>query len=138
MIELERVERSLLRPVWPAVRTRLECLLAETPQHWMTEDVFGELMGNRASLYWVLVDGAREGFMVARARSEFDSVVLFVWILDVTPHAIPGGFHDAMLTPLDELAKSVGARIIRHESTRNGWGAKGMFELKCSVYEREV
>jgi hypothetical protein len=138
MIELELVTRALLRGVWPAVRGRIEQMLAAEPQRWIAEDVFVELMSNSASLYWVLVGGVRQGFMVARARMEYDTPVLFVWLLDVAPHTIVGGFHDAMLEPLDALAKSIGAKVIRHESTRAGWAAKGMFDLKLHVYEREV
>jgi hypothetical protein len=134
VITFVQVTRLGVRDVWPSVAQGLDALYLEHKGPWMPEDVYAELMFAKVTLYLMKKDDVTKGFFIARANADFDGVVLFIWIMWAEPHIFS---FEEVLPELDQLARSVGARRIRHESPREGWAKKG-FDLTLHIFEREV
>lgn len=105
----------------------------------MPEDIWLALQSKAAFLYMLEENGDPIGFFVFKNHYDVDGPVLFVWVLHTAPDAV-GTIERAMeiMVEVEKLAKSVGAKRIRHHSPRSGWVFADMFELKMHIYEREV
>ena len=124
---------------WPFVRAGCEKVLAKTNDRWIPEDVYMELRSNSAFLYIIEHESDEVGFIVVRRVMDPDGPALFVWIM----YTIPGLMKESenwkmVIAGLDELARSIGAKRIRHYSSRSGFEEHGAFTLKMHIYEREV
>ena len=136
---LSPVDPKTIAGAWPFVRAGCEKVLAKTNDRWIPEDVYMELRSGTAFLY-MIEDGADEiGFLVVRRVMDPDGPVLFVWIIYTEPGAlIESDKWKLVMAEVDGLARSIGAKRIRHYSSRSGFEEIGGFILKMHIYEREV
>ena len=130
---LTEIHPSKVREVWPVVREGLEAVLARRKHRWIPEDVFLALNTGQAFLYMI----ADRGFIIAKSFADDDGLALFIWVLYARPGTLKE-CRDEVLSDLENLARRIGAKRIRHYSSRKGWEAHDMFKLQQYIYEREV
>jgi hypothetical protein len=126
------IHASKVREVWPVVKEGLEAVLKRFKHRWIPEDVFTALVTGQAFLYMI----ADHGFIIAKNYLDADGLALFIWVIYAKPGTLKA-HREEILLDLDVLARRIGAKRIRHYSSRRGWG-RDMFEQKQYIYEREV
>lgn len=138
-MNLTALDPMKLASAWPFVRAGCERVIAKTNDRWLPEDVYMELRSGSAFLYMLEHDADEVGFIVVRRVMDPDGPVLFVWILYTEPGLMKESHNwKLVLAEVDELARSIGAKRIRHYSSRSGFEELGAFTLKMHIYEREV
>lgn len=130
---LTEIHASKVREVWPVVKEGLEAMLKRYKVRWIPEDIFLACVTGQAFLYMI----KDVGFLVAKNFVDPDGLALFVWVIYGKPGALKA-HRVELLADLDELARKIGAKRIKHYSQRRGWSGMNMFELKQYIYEREV
>ena len=139
MIALSAIPATAIRDVWPLVKPGLDKMLEQYKDRWIPEDVYLALSTGAAFLYLIDIEQETHGFMVLKNFADTDGLALFVWVIYADPQMLKQeDRYEEILSQLDELARKVGAKRIRHYSHRGGWTAKKMFKLKMHIYEREV
>lgn len=136
---------TLLRPIapdevprlWDWVREGLMYVLAKGKEKWLPEDVYMALRTGAAVLYAIEKEAEDLGFLVLQRLTEPDGVTLFVWAGWTQPMALLRN-RDDVAEALDALARSAGAKRIRHHSARDGWEFADYFRVTHKVFEREV
>lgn len=98
-----------------------------------------ELRSGSAYLYMIENDGDEIGFIVVRRVMDNDGPVLFVWVIYTESGSMKENDNwKLVMAEVDGLARSIGAKRIRHYSSRSGFEELGAFTLKMHIYEREV
>ena len=136
MIAYRAVPPSGLRAIWPWVRVGLDKVGEKCRDDWWSEDIWASLRVGTSTLYVYDEDGEDVGFAVMQKQAGIDGPVLFVWACWFEPRRYLkrlGGW----LEILDETARSIGAREVRHHSSRMGWIGAG-FEQHTVVWRRVV
>jgi hypothetical protein len=124
------------RQRWEWLRAGLKhCLAKVGGDRWLPEDVYAELKGGTAFCYVVDHDGSTPAFLIVQRNVDLDGVALFVWVMWAEPHVLTQHMN-AVMGELGKLARSIGARRIRHESPRKGWGK--FFVAMRTIYEQEL
>jgi len=117
---------------WPEIREEVATI--ETPDGLIPEDVYGACRQSNATLFFLLVDGTRIGFMVVRGFG----TDMHIWQL----YAKIGYDVLRMFRPeLMELARMANAKKITYGSTRQGWNkvaAQHGFKVRMVIYEAPV
>lgn len=131
------VAPEALHDTWPWVRDGLLEVIKRGKERWIPEDVYAALRNATAHLYLVQRNAEEMGFLVLQKLAGLDGTTLFVWAGWCEPRAFIEARQE-VLAALDDLARAVGAKRIRHHSTRDGWEWAGNFRLAHKVYEREV
>jgi len=138
-VNLVPLDPKKLASAWPFVRAGCEKVLAKTDDRWIPEDVYMEVRSGTAFLYMIEHDSDEVGFIVVRRVMDTDGPVLFVWIIYTEPGAMKENDNwKLVMAEVDGLARSIGAKRIRHYSSRSGFEEIGAFTLKMHIYEREV
>jgi len=116
---------------WNAVRCGIESILDKTEEPFIPEDVYASVKTGASHLY--LVDN---GFVVLQniKESYTNEPVLFVWLAYNTGDE---DITDDVLTELQKVAKSIGAKAVQWISPRR-WTRKVGATLKSYNYELKV
>lgn len=125
--------------MWTWVRHGLEKVSEKCAEPLMPEDVWASLKVGGATLY-VYYDSESErniGFAVMQRQAGMDGPMLFVWASWFEPMKYRR-FSKELLAHLDDAARSIGAKEIRHHSNRIGWGHGGDFVQHSIIWRREV
>jgi hypothetical protein len=103
----------------------------------MPEDVYANLVGNKATLFVFFVANEPQGFSVCEVCSDAGGKYLNVWLLHFVGHADAN--RNELLHWIDTLAKSAGCASARFTSPR-AWAKllAGAFKEKAVIYERKV
>ena len=128
---LKPVTQAQLRDVWPWVKAGLEATIKKCNDDYLAEDVYVSLRQSVSYLYTI----EDKGFVILQRHVDPDGPVLFVWCLHA-PGFMPRA--DEIMADIDELARSIGATLIRHHSPRGAWERIGYFKPKSVVYERRI
>jgi hypothetical protein len=124
------------RQRWAWIRAGLEhCLAKVGGDRWLPEDVYGELKAGTAYCYVVDHDGATPAFLIVQKHHDQDGPALFVWVMWAEAFVLTRHM-DAVMAELGKLARGIGAKRIRHESPRKGWGK--FFVSQRTIYEQEI
>jgi hypothetical protein len=138
-MNLVALDPKKIASAWPFVRAGCEKVLAKTNDRWIPEDVYMEVRSGSAFLYMIEHESDEIGFIVVRRVMDPDGPVLFVWIMWTEPGLMAESSNwKAVIAELDALARSIGAKRIRHYSSRSGFEEHGAFTLKMHIYERET
>ena len=138
-VNLTPIDPKKISATWSFIRRGCEKVLEKTNDRWMPEDVYMELRSGTAFLYMLEQDGDELGFLVVRRVMDPDGPVLFVWIMYTEPGLMREDDNWKMvMSEVDALARSIGAKRICHYSSRSGFEKHGAFTLKMHIYEREV
>jgi hypothetical protein len=139
-----RAQVIALRPLpWLDARARWEWLRAGLEhvrrkvggERWLPEDIYGELKAGTAFCYVVELGSTTPAFLIVQRQVDLDGIALFVWVMWAEPHVLTQHMA-AVMAELNQLARSIGARRLRHESPRKGWGR--FFIAQRTVYEQEL
>tara|TARA_R100001086_G_C11847201_1_gene260463 strand:- start:5805 stop:6221 length:417 start_codon:yes stop_codon:yes gene_type:complete len=110
-----------LRTHWHYVRPRLEIVLKKSPESWIPEDIYADiLMGS--SMLWLMIENGNEtllplGFIVGQKQTDD---TFFLW----------AGFCEPKIADeikwhlIEEATKASGCNKIAFESWRRGWETK--------------
>jgi hypothetical protein len=124
------------RQRWAWIRAGLQATLDKVGnERWLPEDIYAELRGGTAHCYVVEHAGKTPAFLVVQRQTDLDGIALFVWVMWAEAHVLTAHM-DAVMDQLHQLARSIGARRIRHESPRRGWGK--FFVAQRTIYEQEL
>lgn len=139
MIELRARTTQQVREEWGWIRNGLLTIIERTRESWLPEDVWQSLQGGHSFLWVVHKDGDDVGFLVLRKHDDFSGPVLFIWCCWFEPGAMRDCVAD-VVARLDEIAARIGAKKVRFESPRNGWGGflAEQFAAVNTIYERIV
>jgi hypothetical protein len=120
--------------MWGWIREGLMRIQRKTSPDWIPEDVWTDLMAGTAVCRVYRDDiGDDIGFVILQRMDYKHGSSLFVWCMagDLV------GVKNNILTDLEAVARSVGAKTIMAKSPRKGYARIG-FKVKEIVYEREV
>ena len=138
-MKLTAIDPTKIVAAWPFVRFGCEKVLEKTNDRWIPEDVYMELRSASAFLYMIENEGDEVGFLVVRRVADPDGPALFVWIIYTEPGTMKKDENwKLVMAEVDSLARGIGAKRIRHYSSRSGFEGIGAFTLKMHIYEREV
>lgn len=117
---------------WPEIRE--EVARIEAPDGFIPEDVYAMCKTNQATLFFLMIDEKRVGWMVCRLMLPD----LHIWQV----HADNG--YDVLHVFRDDLmnlARQAGASMLTYGSTRKAWakvaGDHG-FKMRMIVYEAQL
>lgn len=126
------VQPAQLSEIWPQIREEVAAI--ECPDDFIPEDVFFHCKSNQATLFLLIVDGKRIGWMVLRQMG----TCLHIWQL----HAENG--YDVMSQFRDELmevARRAGCVKLTYGSSRKAWqkvAPSHGFKMQIVVWECPV
>lgn len=132
MKQVLAVAPNQLSEVWPQIRK--EVMEIETPDDMIAEDVFLHCKTGQASLFLLMVDGKRVGWMVLRQMGN----AIHIW----QAHGQNG--YDILTQFRDELmgiARGANAVKLTYGSSRAAWqkvAAKHGFKMQIVIYECPV
>jgi hypothetical protein len=121
-----------LREIW--LQIRAEVATVEAPEGLLPEDVYASCRSAEATLFLLMVDGQRIGWMVLR-KLGYD---LHVWLLYAKPGYDPLALFEQEMM---EMARRADTRKITFGSARRGWekyALKHGCRVRMVVYERDV
>lgn len=113
---LKLVPINEIKDYWPEIKGGLDNLLLKAPDLWIPEDVYTELMLNKASLY-IAGDDELLGFTILNTTIQYNILMLNIWI------AVSFSEPENTLFATDEvknIAESIGAKYITFSSNRKG------------------
>lgn len=130
---LRHVSTAEFRPHWPRVKIGLERILADDKLccDWIAEDVYADLRDGQAFLSLV----GDEGFIVWQRYAGTDRRgMLFILACEGTGML---KHYPAVYAELEDMARKVNTKVIRHISMRKGW-ERNFWKLTGYVYEHKV
>jgi hypothetical protein len=113
---LKLVPINEIKDYWPEIKKGLDNLLLKAPDLWIPEDVYTELMLNKASLY-IAEDTELLGFTILNTTMQYNMLMLNVWI------AVSFSEPENTLFAINEvkkIAESINAKYITFSSSRKG------------------
>lgn len=128
---LKPVAPHELRGVWSWIKAGLEETIEKCGEDYLAEDVYVSIRGGVSFLYTI----EDKGFVILQKHTDPHGPVLFVWCIwgvGMMPQA------DQIMAELDELARGIGARLLRHHSPLKAWTRLGYFKPVSTVYERKL
>lgn len=134
---LRQIPADGLRDVWVWVRNGLLHCAGRCGERWMPEDVFVSLKSGHAHLFAIEWHGDEVGFCVLQQHVDVDGPALFVWALWTEPGSGVAA-QDAIERALEGKAREIGAKRIRMQSPRKGWGRQEFWRPVSVTYEHEV
>jgi hypothetical protein len=111
-MKFQHVPVSDLRGVWPCVRSNLLHILDKSPEDWIPEDVYTEIVTTRSLLFMAMENGHPVGGAVVRPQGK----TLLTW-------AAWGvhGLRDDAMSGLREIARNLQCTELMFETKRRGW-----------------
>lgn len=119
MIEKLFIPPKDLRTHWDYVRPRLEIVLEKSPEQWIPEDIYADILSG-SSLLWLMV--IKEvlpplGFIVGQKQTDG---TFFLW----AGYCEPNVDDKKKWNLIEEATLAVGCNKIAFESWRRGWERK--------------
>ena len=134
---LRAIPPQRLSEEWGWVRNGLIACVEKAGGRYMPEDVYAAIKLGASFLFAVEWRGDDIGFVVLEQQRDPDGLVLFVFAAWFEPGAgldCEAEFVDA----LSAKAQEIGARRLRMQSTRKGWGRRKFFRPVATIYEVEL
>ena len=122
--------------IWPHLEASLQRVKDKTGDRWSTNFVLSKIQSGNAGLFRFHDRGTHIAYAVVERYDQGEKPWMNVWILEGD---IGAPRARDVVQCLDELAKSVGAKVWRFTG-RKGWG-KALGEMVkpiATVYEREI
>ena len=118
---------------WEFVKEGLQRIHDRSTDRWLAEDIYWMLKGNQYSLH--IVDD-NKGFVILQSVKGWDGLEVFVFCAYIVPgHDV----MDAAFAEVQEMARSVGAKRVRFQSMRKGWGKRAeQLGYKAGYQEYEL
>lgn len=123
--------------LWPWINNGIQHCVQKGGGHYGPAEVMLMLARQDAGLYVLEYDGDDIGFAVLRSEHDPDGHVMFVFALWTEPGE-GKRFERQIYDELEALARSTGARRIRMQSKRRGYGRLPFFHPVGTVYEWEL
>tara|TARA_R100000773_G_scaffold43935_2_gene43495 strand:- start:203 stop:607 length:405 start_codon:yes stop_codon:yes gene_type:complete len=117
VIDKKFVQPAEIRTYWGYVKPRLEIVLKKSPEPWIPEDIYADVVMGSSLLWLMLNEEQPAGFIVGRKQNDG---VFFLWAGYCEPHI------DDLIkwTLIEQATISVGCKKIAFESWRKGWEKK--------------
>lgn len=130
--QLIAISPNDLNKYWPEIRAEVSTV--ETPDGFIPEDVYAMCKSNAATLFFLMADGQRVGWMVLRQLG----TDMHIWQLKAD-----SGYDVMRLfrAELMALARGANCNKITYGSTRKAWAkvsAEHGFSMRMIVYECPV
>lgn len=133
---LRHIPAAEVKPLWPRVREHLAKIESLEPD-WIPEDAYHLLRTPLEQGGAVLTLIADDGFMVwQRYPGDDGRGMLFILALVAYERGGLLKHYPAIYGELDNLAKTMNCKRIRHISPHKSWGKQ--WRLMGHVFEREV
>lgn len=123
-----------IRECFEEVKPGLEALIRKYgDQYWTTDQVYEQCVTGEAHLFMDRLEHPG-WFLVVRVISDLCTrePILFLW-LAYAPHAL----STDLWPEIEELARLIGAKKIRMESSRHGFVRMG-WKVRNIIFEREI
>ena len=128
------IQPNEIRQWWPYVKKGLETIQKKSPEFWIPEDVYAELLYQKAMLWVFSESSGPVGFVVLQPR---ENQVLHIW----AAHANKTDRMPEAFEIIKEIAKQGNMEKLTFDSWRKGWekmGKKLGFKPRSYVMDMDM
>jgi hypothetical protein len=114
-MEFRHIPVADIRKWWASIKAPLDQIKGYSPEDWIVEDVYADLISNR-SLLWVALKEQRFGGFFILQQSGLHLHVWAAWTLENDYQMVEDG-----LKYIKGLASQANAKYVTFSSHRQGW-----------------
>ena len=114
-MEFRHIPVADIRGWWATIKSPMEELKTYSPEDWIVEDVYADLISNRSLLWVVLKEQKFSGFFILQP-SGLHLHVWAAWTLENDYQMVEDG-----LKYIKTMASQANAKFITFSSHRRGW-----------------
>jgi len=114
-MEFKHIPVADIRGWWAAIKSPMEELKTYSPEDWIVEDVYADLISNRSLLWVALKEQKFAGFFILQP-SGLHLHVWAAWMLENDYQIVESG-----IKYIKGLASQANAKYITFSSHRKGW-----------------